>query len=326
MKMREWLVVVCVFVTVAMVTCRIHDIDVSVSVAPGLQFVREVNMAQHAWTAAISFFPGSSVKNLLSSLPSRDETLPLRKVSVRNKLQDSFDGRNNWRRCNIGRVREQGNCASAWAITAASVFSDRVCISKVGGGEVSAQHVLACCKTCGVSCLGGYVTEALLHLTIKGSPGKKCYPYEMFICPRLLGNISCPSVRAIDPVCRGYCRSGYVKRQPFMDLRRGSEAYSVRNSSDVIKSEILTRGSVVAVMDLYEDFLVYRSGVYAHTRGRLLARHPVKVVGWGLDPEGSAYWIVVNSWGALWGDKGGAKVAVDTNGCNLENRVFAIST
>lgn len=321
--MRQWWVVVCVFVTV---TCRDHDMDVFESEAPGPDFVQEVNTVQGAWTAAISFLPGSPVKNILSALPTRDETLPLRKVSVRGKLQEQFDGRNNWKRCNIGRVREQGNCASAWAISAASVFSDRVCISKVGGGEVSAQHVLACCKTCGVSCLGGYVTEALLHLTKKGSPGKKCHPYELYPCPRLMGNISCPQVRAIDPMCRGYCRSGYGKRQPFMDLRRGSEAYSVRNSSDVIRSEILTRGPVVTLMDLYEDFLVYRSGVYSHTRGRLLARHPVKIVGWGVHPEGSAYWVVVNSWGTLWGDKGVAKVAVDTNGCNLENRVFAILT
>ena len=32
--------------------------------------------------------------------------------------------------------------------------------------------------------------------------------------------------------------------------------------------------------------------------------HAVNIVGWGETPEGCKYWIVKNSWGEEWGEKG----------------------
>ncbi|XP_054273244.1 cathepsin B-like [Macrosteles quadrilineatus] len=288
------------------------------------EFIQMINEIQDAWTAGPNFHEHSYVKNLLSALPNREEKLPLQIVDVKKRLPDDFDGRQSWKRCrSVGRVKEQGNCASAWALVATGVFSDRMCISKVSNVEVSAQNVLSCCRLCGVNCFGGYVSEALAFLARSGAPSKKCHPYELYGCPKIQGLMSCPEVRAYNPRCRGYCRPPYPKR-PFQDLHQATGAYSIANNSDVIMSEIISKGPVAAVMDVYEDLMVYKSGVYSYTAGRQLGQHPVKVVGWGED-QGRPYWLVVNTWGSLWGDKGVLKIARKTNGCNLEKRVFGLS-
>lgn len=288
------------------------------------EFIQMINEVQTAWTAGANFHQHSYVKNLFSALPMREEELPLQSVEVRTHLPENFDARRNWKRCrSVGRVKEQGNCASAWALVATGVFSDRLCVSKVSNVELSAQNVLSCCRTCGVNCFGGYVTEALTFLARRGAPTKKCHPYELYGCPKISGLLNCPEVRAYNPRCRGYCRAPYPKR-PFQDYHQATGAYSIANSSDVIMSEIISHGPVAAVLDVHEDLMVYKSGVYSHTAGRLLGQHPVKVLGWG-ELEGRPYWLVLNTWGGLWGDKGVVKIARGSSGCNLENRVFALT-
>lgn len=285
-------------------------------------FITTINELQSFWRAGRNFQSGSFVKNLLNVIPPREEKLPLKSIKVRENLPENFDSRKGWKRCrSLGKVKEQGSCASAWAIVAAAVFTDRLCIGKVANVEVSAQNVLSCCKLCGTNCYGGYVSSALEFLARKGAPSKKCHPYEIFGCPKTTF-LNCPQARALNPRCRVNCRMTFNKR-PFQDLRRSKEAYSLTNSTEIIKTEIITRGPVAAVIDLYEDFMVYKSGVYSHVTGRFLGHHPVELVGWGLQ-ENKPFWIAVNSWSTLWGDRGYVKLAQGSNGCNLENRVFAL--
>ncbi|XP_046668405.1 cathepsin B-like [Homalodisca vitripennis] len=287
------------------------------------QFWQDINAAQDQWRAGRNFLPGSFVKNMLSVLPARHERLPQRTVDVNGNLPESFDGRVVWKRCKgVGKVRDQGNCASAWAMVASAVFTDRLCVTKGGNTEISAQNVLSCCKECGTNCYGGYVSDALVYLGKRGAPSYRCHPYEIYGCPKP-GALDCPAVRALNPRCRTSCRSSYNKR-PYQDVRRAGGAYSLANTTAVIQSELVARGPVAAVMDLYEDLLVYKSGVYSHTAGHLLAQHPVKIVGWGTQ-AGTPYWLVVNTWSPVWGDRGILRVAINTNGCHLENRVFALN-
>lgn len=60
-------------------------------------------------------------------------------------------------------------------------------------------------------------------------------------------------------------------------------------------------GPVTATMDVYTDFLFYKRGVYTHRWGWLHGGHAVTIVGY--NDEGQ-YWIVKNSWGTEWGEKG----------------------
>lgn len=45
-------------------------------------------------------------------------------------------------------------------------------------------------------------------------------------------------------------------------------------------------------MTVYNDFLVYSSGVYHHVYGDLVGYHAVTMIGYGTDEDGQDYWIV----------------------------------
>eukprot|EP00966_Prymnesium_polylepis_P092560 2142673-Prymnesium_polylepis.1 len=52
--------------------------------------------------------------------------------------------------------------------------------------------------------------------------------------------------------------------------------------------------------------------------------HGVAIVGYGTDRQlgsdgGVDYWIVRNSWGAAWGEKGYARVVRGKNACGIAN-------
>ena len=46
--------------------------------------------------------------------------------------------------------------------------------------------------------------------------------------------------------------------------------------------------------------------------------HGVAIAGYGTD-KGNDYWIVRNSWGSMWGEKGYARIARGKNACGLAN-------
>ena len=84
----------------------------------------------------------------------------------------------------------------------------------------------------------------------------------------------------------------------------------------------MTNGPVEAAFDVYEDFVSYKSGVYAHTTGSYLGGHAIKILGWGVE-NGSAHWIVANSWNEDWGDQGFFKIARGSDECGIESGVVA---
>ncbi|GMT14214.1 hypothetical protein PFISCL1PPCAC_5511, partial [Pristionchus fissidentatus] len=78
-------------------------------------------------------------------------------VNMSLSLPSSFDAREKWSKCqSIHQISNQGACGSCWGMAAASVMSDRLCISSnyTRQETVSTQDLLSCCPKCG-SCGGG---------------------------------------------------------------------------------------------------------------------------------------------------------------------------
>jgi len=51
--------------------------------------------------------------------------------------------------------------------------------------------------------------------------------------------------------------------------------------------------------------------------------HVVLLVGWGTDTvTGKDYWIIRNSWGESWGDKGYGRIRKGKNTCNIESLLY----
>ncbi|KAL6478429.1 hypothetical protein MHYP_G00142640 [Metynnis hypsauchen] len=68
----------------------------------------------------------------------------------------------------------------------------------------------------------------------------------------------------------------------------------------------------------------YKSGIYNEC-GRREMLHAVLVVGYGTDSYGQDYWLVKNSWGDWWGERGYFKIARNKNNqCDIATYGFAI--
>lgn len=71
------------------------------------------------------------------------------------------------------------------------------------------------------------------------------------------------------------------------------------NTQD-IKAAVM-ESPVVAIMEVYDDFRYYHSGVYTHEMGEHVGYHVVIIAGWD---DNQACWICRNSWGENWGEGG----------------------
>eukprot|EP00928_Gymnodinium_smaydae_P081392 TRINITY_DN64929_c0_g1_i1.p2 TRINITY_DN64929_c0_g1~~TRINITY_DN64929_c0_g1_i1.p2 ORF type:complete len:466 (+),score=153.66 TRINITY_DN64929_c0_g1_i1:58-1398(+) len=210
----------------------------------------------------------------------------------------NFDGREKWPGC-IGDVYDSGNCSASYAIAAASSLSARYCVAdgeKYKSTSLSPQQILSCDKK-SRGCQGGGIDSVFAYMQRRGLYPEECLPFK--------GQAGAE--------CKTTCDES-KKLKPLSHC-------VLRSDAKGIKKEVLASGPVVVPLRLTQEFLVYSGGVYTPTPqlstpvfgedGKPLL-HAVTIVGWGKS-EGSAYWLIQNSWGASWGEQGYAKVAVGSD-------------
>nr|CDJ88561.1 Peptidase C1A domain containing protein [Haemonchus contortus] len=248
-------------------------------------------------------------------------------------IPDEYDPRKIWSNCTSFYIRDQANCGSCWAVSTAAAISDRICIATKARKQVniSATDLVTCCTpTCGFGCDGGWSIKAWEYFTYAGlvSGGEYrskrcCRPYPIHPCGHH-GNDTyygeCPE-EASTPPCKKKCQPGYRKLYR-MDKRYGTEAFELPKSVKAIQKELLKNGPVTASFAVYEDFSLYKSGIYRHTAGELRGYHAVKMIGWGKE-NGTEYWLIANSWHDDWGEKGYFRIIRGINDCGIEENVAA---
>jgi len=277
--------------------------------------IDKVNRLATTWQAdATPFFDGFTLKavkylgtNAMDS-KAKIRACPVGKVA----LLRSFDARNKWPECFKQPIVTQGNCSSSLALVAASSMANRFCIadpSNFRSLTMSAQQLISCDKASN-GCNGGPLDAPFKYMKDNGLVSTDCFPYK-----------------ASDQVaCDAKC-----KDEPHKSL-----GYCKVNSMGNVMAEIQLNGPVLALLSLTKDIFVYKSGVYKPItetskpllgRGRRRLMHAVKIIGWGStdDEEKVPYWIVENSWGSDWGEKGYGKIfrAHDDSGVLVEGFVMA---
>merc|ERR1719389_1507347 len=217
-------------------------------------------------------------------------------------IKTHYDARKEYPQCFERPVYNSQNCSSSYAIAAASALAARFCIAdpeKDANLQLAPQQVMSCDKK-SRGCKGGGIDYVWPYIESRGLYPEKCIPYQGkgpkdLPCKKDMTTCAeSDKHRAIS-----HCVMGNVKQ---------------------LKREIETNGPVVAPVYLFDDFLIYKSGVYSTTEGakaihswHATARndpnlHAVMVLGWG-KAQGQEYWLVENSWGTSWGEDGYARVA-----------------
>ncbi|EPB71588.1 papain family cysteine protease [Ancylostoma ceylanicum] len=268
------------------------------------------------------------------------------KVVVKRKLPESFNPLigDYWAYCKdiIKHIRDQSRCGSCWAVSAAEVMSDRLCVQSEGKikHQLSDTDILACCgEYCGKGCRGGWPIKAWEWIKENGvctggrySAKNVCKPYAFYPCGNHTKEIwygECPNQSWPTPKCRKACKYGY--KTPYeKDKYYAKSAYILPNDEDVIKQEILANGPVQAVFDVYEDFRLYRKGIYRHTAGMKRGAHAVKIFGWGTEQISNSthtiatpFWFLANSWNVDWGEGGYFRMVRGEDNCGIESMVTA---
>ncbi|XP_075730104.1 putative peptidase C1-like protein F26E4.3 [Rhipicephalus microplus] len=300
------------------------------------ELIRQINSGNFGWQASnYSFFQGKllddGIRYRLGTHQPDRPTAEMNELHLkkREQLPEEFDARIRWSGLVHG-VRDQGDCASSWAFSTAAVASDRLSIQSRGLDkvELSPQDLMSCLNGGRrVVCQGGHPDRGWRFLLTYGGVSEECYPYEGGY-----GNASstCRIPRRRDPMEDARCPTGRTEQKHF-----STPPYRVPANEDDIMQEIYANGPVQALILVKEDFFLYRSGVYKHTRisetlppeFRRSGWHSVRILGWGVDRSQYRpikYWLCANSWGHGWGENGYFRIVRGEDESQIESFVLAV--
>ncbi|KAI6243395.1 Cathepsin B [Aphelenchoides fujianensis] len=242
-----------------------------------------------------------------------------------------FDARNGWSYCwkEMAEIQDQSLCGSCWAVSTASSLQDRFCIWSRGRvrPQISSIDLVSCCRQCGEGCTGGYPHRVFEYAQQQGvvsggnfTNADGCKPYTFAPCGRGGQEF------AKQPTCKGAqkekecvrtCQEGFDFNY-YTDLYFTTGGVVIQNDAEEVRRELFRSGPLVfGALQVFEDFLHYKSGIYEVTGGKFIGLHAVRVIGWG-EENGVPYWLVANSWSRSWGDGGFFKIRRGNNEANIE--------
>ena len=104
----------------------------------------------------------------------------------------------------------------------------------------------------------------------------------------------------------GSCSKAAVGWKKNAYKTKGWATVNILPNATAIKKALVAHGPVATSMLVYDDLYSYIGGIYSHVRGPLMGAHVVLIVGYD---DARQCFIVKNSWGPGWGEKGYFRIA-----------------
>jgi cathepsin H len=196
----------------------------------------------------------------------------------------------------VSPVKNQGQCGSCWAFSSTGCLESHVKLTHGTMVLLSEQNLLDCADAFDThGCNGGLPSHAFEYVHFNGGIDTEAsYPYD---------------------AVAGKCK--------FNAYHVGAQVESVVNitarDETELKGAVGSVGPVSVAFQVVSDFRFYKSGVYASSEckdGEQDVNHAVLAVGYGVE-DGTKHWIVKNSWGDAWGQRGFFQIARDENMCGI---------
>ncbi|XP_059633638.1 vignain-like [Cornus florida] len=237
-----------------------------------LKLNKFADMTNHEFRSS---YAGSKVKHNRMLRGSRGGTGGFIHEKTAN-LPTSVD----WRKKGaVNAVKDQGKCGSCWAFSTVVGVEG---INQIKTKELVSlsEQELVDCDTDNQGCNGGLMENAYEFIKQNGGiTTEGTYPYK-----------------AKDGTCDG-SKTNY----PTVVID-GHENVPANDENALMKAAANQPVSV-ALDAGGSDFQFYSEGVFTGDCGTDL-NHGVAIVGYGTTLDGTKYWIVRNSWGPEWGEKG----------------------
>ena len=222
---------------------------------------------------------------------------PEEMLSVR-AAPDTLDWRTQGR---VSPVKNQGQCGSCWSFSTTGALEGLAAAQTGTVPTLSEQELVDCSTYTGnQGCNGGWVQWAFQYVLDNGGIASEAdYPYK-----------------AVDQTCKNSTKKAFTGLNGCVNV--------ATQSADALK-EALQNGPVSVYIEADQwSFQMYSSGVYDNSDcfadGQI--DHAVLAVGYTKDA-----WIVKNSWGTSWGEKGYIQISsadtTDKNGiCGILSTAY----
>jgi KDEL-tailed cysteine endopeptidase len=184
----------------------------------------------------------------------------------------------------VTSVKDQGQCGSCWTFSSTGAIEGAWAIAKGQLIDLAEQQLVDCAT--GISygshgCNGGQMEGAFKYVIEHGQCTLTSYPYT-----------------AIDGTCKSCSTVAHI-----------SSCSDVKPNDQIsLKAAVAQQPVAIAIEADTRYFQSYSSGVLTSSSCGTNLDHGVLIVGYG-EENGQQYWLVKNSWGTTWGDKGYVKIA-----------------
>jgi cathepsin F len=226
----------------------------------------------------------------------QSETLPALDTS---NLPTSFDWRTQGA---VAPVKNQEQCGSCWAFATVAGIEGANFLESKKLLSLSEQELVDCDKV-DQGCGGGLPSNALDYLKKNG------------LGEELEGDYSYKGVN-------GQCEAKKSSEKVFV------QSWQVVNGKDedqlaaaLVKYGPLPIGINASPMQMYRGGIANPSDLVCNPK-RL--DHGVAIVAFGVE-KGTKYWVIKNSWGETWGEKGYYRVVRGKGKCGLNTMVVAVN-